>query len=181
MQNIVCNTKSIIFVTVITIPCKTIRKKKKITKKRSCKRSWSFFTTSHGKPKHGVCHHMLFSNFPFIINYSLNIEYLFLIICSNGFQKDNPSEPRKTNPAYFPLYRLFNRDPYVMVYCNPNKLGSIIGLKHVCFHPSPLEAWHWKSSHPQRPLQPKHPARCNSIAKPLWAKFSGSVAYGSCL
>ena len=29
MQNIVCNTKSIIFVTVITIPCKTIRKKKK--------------------------------------------------------------------------------------------------------------------------------------------------------
>ena len=29
MQNIVCNTKSIILVTVITIPCKTIRKKKK--------------------------------------------------------------------------------------------------------------------------------------------------------
>ena len=49
MQNIiVCNTKSIIFVTVITIPCKTIWKKKTITKKRSCKSSWSFFTTSIG-------------------------------------------------------------------------------------------------------------------------------------
>ena len=34
MQNIVCNTKSIIFVTVITIPCKTIRKKKKNDNKK---------------------------------------------------------------------------------------------------------------------------------------------------
>ena len=31
-QNLVYNTKSIIFVTVITIPCKTIKKKKPITK-----------------------------------------------------------------------------------------------------------------------------------------------------
>ena len=34
MHNIVYNTKSIIFVTVITIPCKTIRKKKNDNKKR---------------------------------------------------------------------------------------------------------------------------------------------------
>ena len=34
MQTIVCNTKSILFVTVITIPCKTIRKKKNDNKKK---------------------------------------------------------------------------------------------------------------------------------------------------
>ena len=34
MQNIVCDTKSLIFVIVITIPCKTIRKKKNDNKKR---------------------------------------------------------------------------------------------------------------------------------------------------
>ena len=74
MQNIVCNTKSIIFVTVITIPCKTIRKKKKtITKKRSCKSSWSFFTTSHGfqHPK---------APFTCYLNNRLGTPFLFLLV-----------------------------------------------------------------------------------------------------
>ena len=46
MQNIVCNTKSIIFVTVITIPCKTIRKKKNDNKKKVMQKFLEFFTTS---------------------------------------------------------------------------------------------------------------------------------------
>ena len=43
MQNIVCNTKSIIFVTVITIPCKTIRKKNNDNKKQVMQKSLEFF------------------------------------------------------------------------------------------------------------------------------------------
>ena len=43
MQNIVCNTKSIIFVTVITIPCKTIRKKKNDSKKKVMQKFLEFF------------------------------------------------------------------------------------------------------------------------------------------
>ena len=43
MQNIVCNTKSIIFVTVITIPCKTIRKKKNDNKKKVMQKFLEFF------------------------------------------------------------------------------------------------------------------------------------------
>ena len=43
MQNIVCNTKSIMFVTVITIPCKTIRKKKNDNKKKVMQKFLEFF------------------------------------------------------------------------------------------------------------------------------------------
>ena len=43
MQNIVCNTKSTIFVTVITIPCKTIRKKKNDNKKKVMQKFLEFF------------------------------------------------------------------------------------------------------------------------------------------
>ena len=43
MQNIVCNTKSIIFVTVITIPCKTMRKKKNDNKKKVMQKFLEFF------------------------------------------------------------------------------------------------------------------------------------------
>ena len=43
MQDIVCNTKSIIFVTVITIPCKTIRKKKNDNKKKVMQKFLEFF------------------------------------------------------------------------------------------------------------------------------------------
>ena len=39
----VCNTKSIIFVTVITIPCKTIRKKKNDNKKKVMQKFLEFF------------------------------------------------------------------------------------------------------------------------------------------
>ena len=43
MQNIVCNTKSTIFVTVITIPCKTIRKKKNDNKNKVMQKFLEFF------------------------------------------------------------------------------------------------------------------------------------------
>jgi len=46
MQNIVCNTKSIIFVTVITIPCKTIRKKND-NKKKVMQKFLEFFLPPH--------------------------------------------------------------------------------------------------------------------------------------
>ena len=43
MQNIVCNTKYIIFVTVIRIPCKTIRKKINDNKKKVMQKFLEFF------------------------------------------------------------------------------------------------------------------------------------------
>ena len=52
MQNIVCNTKSIVFVTVITIPCKTIRKKKNDNKKKVMQKFLEFFY-------HLTCHWLI--------------------------------------------------------------------------------------------------------------------------
>ena len=43
MQNIAYNTKTFIFVTVITIPCKTIRKKKNDNKKQDMQKLLEFF------------------------------------------------------------------------------------------------------------------------------------------
>ena len=57
MQNIVCNTKSILFVTVITIPCKTIRKKKNDNKKKVMQKFLEFFyhlTWETPKVSHGT-------------------------------------------------------------------------------------------------------------------------------